>query len=151
MSETATIGQQLEDAIVSRIVGEADLPDVEVNRRWDVEPDKIGERGVILVATRTEEPAKEQRKDQPVDVREVTLTFVVWALTRARADEILARIQQVVCFAAPALSASPFFQLAYRIRGGFAGVTTAETGHATGQLSLIADTQQAILDPTRWH
>ena len=151
MPETRSIEQQLTDAIVAAINAAPDLPDVEVDRSWDVEPEEIGTLGTIVLIAQSSGPLERQQLDDPADERSLVVVFGIWAGSRARADAIRARIQQLVCFCAPAPSGSAFFQLAKRIRPGTWNLQTQRSGRALGELQLHPDTKQTVTDPTRWN
>jgi hypothetical protein len=106
--------------------------------------------GVIILAAQSSTPAERQMVDDPSDERTMVVVFAIWARTRARADAIRARIQQLVCFGSPALATSVFFRLARRIRPGPFALQTRASGNALAELHLYPDTKQVATDPTRW-
>jgi len=151
VADTRTIEQQLTDAVITVVNAAGDIPNVLADRAWDVEPEEVAAAGVIILADQASAPVERQEQDDPADHREVMLGLAIWAPTRARADAIRARLQQLLCCTAPVGSASPFFHFAKRIRPGAWTLVTKPSGHALGALQLNVDTQQTVTDPTRWH
>jgi hypothetical protein len=148
--ETRTIEQQLTDAVVAAINAAPDLPTVAVDQSWDVDPDDLTALGAIVLAAEGSSPVERQQLDDAADDRAALIGFAIWAPTRARADAIRARIQQLVCFRSPTAEGSPFFRLAKRIRPGSWSLETVPSGHALGKIQIHPDTKQLVTDPTRW-
>lgn len=148
--ETRSIQQQLIEGIVSAINAASDIPNVDLNRSWELEPEELDQLGAIVLAARSSVPAERQLEDDPADDRSGALIFVLWATDQARADAIMVRIRQLVCCTAPVGEQSPFFRLAKRIRPGPEAITTTPSNHARAELHLYLDFKQLVTDPTRW-
>ncbi len=149
--ETRSIEQQALEAAITAANAASDIPNVDVDRSWEIDESELGDLGAVILGMQVSNPEERQVKDDEVDIRAAAWVLMIWAKTRRRADAIGVRLKQILCCNAPVAPTHPLHHLVKRVRPGTYAAKTTASGNTIAEMQLFADFQQVTTDPTRRH